>query len=54
MWDSSHQVHSRVSNVNFALCGGEGTPDIFHVCSDVDCVEYAFNVRYLLLVARKL
>ena len=34
MWDSAHQVHSRVSNVNFVLCGwrGEGGAiEIFHV-----------------------
>jgi len=24
VWDSAHQVHSRVSNVNFVLCGRGG------------------------------
>ena len=29
VWDSAHQVHSRVSNVNFVLCGrGRGSRNI--------------------------
>jgi hypothetical protein len=38
VWDSAHQVHSRVSNVNFVLCGrgGRGVLGICPVCPDVD------------------
>ena len=35
VWDSAHQVHCPVSNVNFVLCG-LGALEIFPVCPDVD------------------
>jgi hypothetical protein len=45
VWDFAHQVHSRVSNVNFVLCGG--TPEIFPVWLDVDslcCICFYSNI----------
>jgi len=35
VWVYAPQVHSRVSNVNFVFFG-EGAPEIFTVCPDVD------------------
>jgi len=43
-----------VSNINFGIRGGEGALEIFLVCMLYQCVEYAFIVIYLLLVARHL
>jgi hypothetical protein len=42
VWDSAHQVHSRVSNVNFVLCGREAL-EIFPVCSDVNSITSGFG-----------
>jgi hypothetical protein len=49
VWDSAHQVHSRVSNVNFVLCGRErGTLEIFPVCPDVDSLYILVGLGRIL------
>jgi hypothetical protein len=49
VYDSSHQVHTCVSNVKFVLCGGWGGQGlqkyILYAQMSIHCIEYAFTVR---------
>jgi hypothetical protein len=55
VWDSAHQVHSRVSNVNFVLCGRRGYINIscmprcrfivsYFTCSPEHNIPYFFSL----------
>jgi hypothetical protein len=51
MLDNPPQVHSRASNVNFVLLERGLQTYLLYVQMSIHCVEYAFTVIYLLLIA---